>query len=311
MDLPDIRLLQAAIALAEELHFTRAGERLRIDQSMVSKRITALEAQLGIQLFERDHQRVEVTDAGRTFVEEARAAVAQIERAVFSARAVSNGTDEVLHIGRSAYTDPWLVSLVRAVRLPLHPGLRISWSSNYSHEVAREVMAGTLDLALTTGVPETPKLTFLKLADHPFYVAMSRTDSLVARREIRLSDTHKRNWVLFARQVSPHLYELLQHEAARAGVGSFELHHVMSADEAVPLILEHGGVAVLTRTGAWRIARDGITMRPLAEQSLRVVTHLAARADSKSRLVNEFVKATARKLENLRKPAQARLPLSA
>jgi len=311
MDLPDIRLLQAAIALAEELHFTRAGERLRIDQSMVSKRITALESQLGVQLFERDHQKVEVTAAGQKFVAEAQMAVAQIERAVFSAKAASTGTDEVLRIGRSAYTDPWLVSLVRSVRLPLHPALRIHWSSNYSHEIARDVMVGTLDLALTTGVPENSRLTFLKLADHPFYIAMSRTDTLAARREIQLSDMHNRNWVLFARPVSPHLYESLQHQAAKAGIGSFELHHVMSADEAVPLILEHSGLAFLTRAGAWRIARDGITIRPLAEQNLRVVTHLTARADNKSRLITEFVKATGRKLESVRKPVQARLPLSA
>ncbi len=52
-----------------------------------------------------------------------------------------------------------------------------------------------------------------------------------------------------------------------------------------------------------------ITMRPLAEEKLMLVTNLAVRADSNSRLVREFVKATAQKMEILRKPAQARLPL--
>ena len=100
-------------------------------------------------------------------------------------------------------------------------------------------------------------------------------------------------------------------EARKASVAASELHHVTGAEEAVPLILECGGLAFLTRTGAWRIARDGITMRPLAEENLKLVTNLAVRADTKSRLVKEFVKATARKLESLRKPAQARLSLSA
>jgi DNA-binding transcriptional LysR family regulator len=311
MVLPETRLLQAAIILAEELNFSRAAERLRIDQSTLSKRIFELENQLDVHLFERNRQRVELTDAGKRFVEEAQQAMAHVERAVFSARGAFSGADEVLHIGRSSGTDPWLVSMILAVHLPFHPGLRIQWSSNFSHEIAREVIGGTLDLALTTGLPENPKLTCLKIAENPLYIAMSQNDRLAAHREIKLTNMHNRNWVLFARHVSPHMYETLQREALKAGVGSSELHHITGADEAVPLILEHGGLAFLTKAGAWRIAWDGITIRPLAEEALRLVTSLTARADSKSRLVNDFVKATARKVESMRRPVQAQLQLSA
>jgi hypothetical protein len=234
-----------------------------------------------------------------------------IERAMVSARAASEGAGEVLNIGRSTYTDPWLAAVVRSVHLPLYPGLRINWSSRYSHELAHEVSIGTLDLAITTGVPETPALSFLRLAEHPFYIAMSRHDPLAARRELRFSDLHHRAWALFAKQVSPFMYDLVRHAAAKAEVSPLELHHVTGSEEAVPLILEHNGLAFLTRVGAWRIARDGITMRPLAEDNLTLVTNLAVRADSKSRVVREFVKATAQKLESLCRPAQARLPLIA
>jgi DNA-binding transcriptional LysR family regulator len=311
MVLPEIRLLQAAITLAEELNFSRAAERLRIDQSTLSKRIVELESQLDLHLFERNHQKVELTDAGKRFVEEARQAMAHVERAVVSARAVFGDADEILHIGRSAGTDPWLVSMILAVHLPFHPGLRIQWSSNFSHEIACDVITGTLDLALTTGLPENPKLTCLKMAEDPLYIAMSRSDCLATHKEVRLTNLHNRNWVLFSRHVSPYMYDTLQHEASKAGVGSSELHHVTGADEAVPLILDRGGLAFLTKTGAWRIAWEGITMRPLAEENLRLVTCLTARADSRSPLVNDFVKAAARKVESLRRPVQTQLPLSA
>ncbi len=92
MALPEIRLMQAAIALAEELIFSRAAERLHIGQSTLSKQIVELEAQLGFRLFERNHQNVDLTDAGRAFVEEAREAVFHAERAVISAKAVFNGS---------------------------------------------------------------------------------------------------------------------------------------------------------------------------------------------------------------------------
>lgn len=311
MVLPETRLLQAAIILAEELNFSRAAERLRIDQSTLSKRIVELEGQLDVHLFDRNHQKVELTDAGKRFVEEARQAMAHVERAMVSAKAVFGDADEILRIGRSSGTDPWLISMILAVHLPFHPGLRIQWSSNFSHEIAREVIVGTLDLALTTGLPENPQLTCLKMNEDPIYIAMSRSDRLATHREVRLRNMHNRNWVLFSRHVSPYMYDTLQHEASKAGVGSSELHHITVPDEAVPLILDRGGLAFLTKTGAWRIAWEGITIRPLAEENLRLVTCLTARADSKSPLVNDFVKAAARKVESLRRPVQTQLPLSA
>lgn len=311
MVLPEMRLVQSAIVLAEELNFSRAAVRLGVDQSALTKRILELESLLDVRLFERNHQMVELTEAGEKFVEHARQGVAHIEDAVTAAKAAPRGAENVLNVGRSAYTDPWLASVIRSIHLPLYPGVQINWSSSYSHEVAREVIAGTLDLALTTGVPEMHKLTCLKLAEHPFYLAMSSHDPLVACREVRLAALHNRIWVMFSRRVSPYMYDAIMGDARKAAVVASELHHVTSAEEAVPLILECGGLAFLTRIGAWRIAREGITMRPLAEENLKLVTNLAVRADTKSRLVKEFVKATARKLEALRKPEQPRLPLSA
>ena len=199
----EIRLLQTAIVLAEELNFSRAAERLRIDQSALSKRIIELESQLGFRLFERDHQRVELTEPGRKFVEEAREAVLHAERAVLSAKAAFNGAEDILNIGKSAYTDPYLVSMLLSIRLPLFPSLKIKLWSNFSHELAHEVIAGTLDLALITGVPDTPKLSSLRVADHPFYIAMCLSDPLAEYRELRLKDMHNRNWVLFSTARKP------------------------------------------------------------------------------------------------------------
>ena len=79
MALPEIRLLQAAIAVARELNFSRAAESLHIGQSTLSKQIYELESQLGFKLFERNHQTVDLTDAGRAFVEEAREALLHTE----------------------------------------------------------------------------------------------------------------------------------------------------------------------------------------------------------------------------------------
>jgi len=307
MALPEMRLLQAAIALAEELNFSRAADRLRFTQPALSKQIFELESQLGFRLFERNHQSVHLTDAGRAFVQEAREAVIHTERAIVLAKAAFNGADEVLNIGRSNSTDPFLITTLLSVRLPLYPGMRINFSSNFSNELARQVISGNLDLAIVTGVPDSPRLSPLLIAESVFYVAMAVSDELSCRRTVTLNQMSRRNWVLFARHMSPYLYDEIQNIACERDIRATDTHHVMAAEEAIELILENEALAVLTRDEAWRIARDGITIRPLSEERLHLATNLVARADTKSRLVAEFVRATSKKLNGMRNATQQRL----
>ena len=310
MVLPEIRLLQAAIVLAEELHFSRAADRLNMSQSTLSKQIFKLERGLGFQVFKHSHQVAELTDAGRVFIVEVREVVSHAERAVLLARAVLNGSNEILNIGKSSYTDPILVSTLLSIHLPLFPDMRIKLWSNYSNELARQVIAGTLDLAVITGVPDKPQLSVLNISDNPFYIAMPMNDELTVHREIHLEQMHNRNWMLFGKHVNAHLYDMIDSVSADRGAHPLDIHHFTSPEEASELIREHRGLAFLPRAAAWRIARDGITIRPLAETRLRLVTGLAVRADSKSRLVKEFVKAAGRKLDGIVQTAQRKLPLA-
>ena len=251
-----------------------------------------------------------MTDAGRAFVEEAREAVLHVERAVSAATAVFNGADEILNLGKSAYTDPFIVSTMLSIRLPLFPGMRTKLWSNYSNELARQVIAGDLDLALTTGVQETPKLSLLRIADNPFYVAMSADDRLAVQPEVDLQSMHDRDWIVLSRHANPYLYDMILFVASSKNSRPREIFQVMSPEEVPELILEHRALAFLPRSAAWRIALGGITMRPLSEEKLRLVTNLAMRSDTKSRLVNEFARAASRKIDSLKFKVQGQLPLT-
>jgi DNA-binding transcriptional LysR family regulator len=310
MALPEIRLLQAAIAVARDLNFSRAADRLHIGQSTLSKQVYELESQLGFRLFDRNHQTVEVTDPGRAFVQEAREAVLHTERAVTAATAVFNGADEILNLGKSAYTEPFLVTTLLSIRLPLFPGMRIKQWSNYSNELARQVISGDLDVAVTTGVPETPKLSLLRIADNPFYIVMSVSDPLAEHREILLEQMQNRNWILLSRHANSYLYDLILLAGSGKDVRPKDIFHVMSPEEVSELILEHEALAFLPRSAAWRISRDEITMRPLSEPQLRLVTNLAVRSDTRSRVVKEFVRAASRKMDSLGPKLQTRLPMN-
>jgi len=306
----DVRLMQAAVAVAEELNFSRAAIKLGITQSALTKQIQDLEERVGRELFRRNNQTVEVTEAGQAFVEDARRALLYAERAVHSARGRSESAEAVLRLGKSPYTDPFLVSTILSVRLPLYPQLKIALSSNFSPTLVHHVLSGALDVAVLTGAGETAGLSSLQIASSPLYVAFESRDPLSRLRELQLFNLHGRNWILFERHVNPPVYDRLQRASLADGAVPLDTQHVTSAEEAVPLITDRQGVAFMTRAGAWRISRDGITMRPLADPRLALTTYIAARAEDDSRVTSEFVRSAARKLSSLTQPTQERLPLA-
>ena len=129
-------------------------------------------------------------------------------------------------------------------------------------------------------------------------------------REVHLEYMHNRNWILLGQHANSYLHDMIQVVASDNKISPSEIHPFTSPDEASELIREYQGLAFLPRTAAWRIARDGITMRPLAEERLRLVTKLAMRNHNKSRLVDEFVRAAVRKLKSVGRTVQGKLPLT-
>jgi DNA-binding transcriptional LysR family regulator len=298
MNLPDFRLLQAAIALSEDLNFSRAAERLHVVQPTLSKQILELESQLGFRLFLRNSQSVEMTDACQQFVKEAREAVFHAERAVNLARASAQGAQSVINIGKSPYVDPYLISMLSTVTLPLFPDLQLNFSSMLAPELEQRLLVGKLDLAIITAPTETPKLLRTEVAKSTFYVAMSISDTLATQHNVTLKDLHQRDCILFERNVHPVVYDDIFALATKEHIQFRQVQHVMIAEEAAQMLHDGQRLAVLTRTGAWRISEHGITIRPLIDESLTLSTALAMRSDNRSRVLSEFTRAYVKRLSS-------------
>ena len=310
MKLPDIHLLQAAIMLAEVRNYSRAAKKLGIQQPTLTKRILELEHMIGMQLFLRSTQFVEPTDACRQLVEEAKQCVFHAERAVHVARLAEQGAQAVLHIGKSQYTDPYLISMVTSVSLPLFPNLQVALSSMSSAELEAEVLLRKLDLAIATGHFENPKITQLELMRTPYYIAFPEQSDLCGFKELSLAQLHQRTWVLSDRSVHPALYDSILRAADQEAVKPRSIHHVVTAEEAAhELYAGTSEAAFLTQADAWRVARNGITMRPLEHPRLTLSAKLIARSDDSSRLVSEFTRTFKRNLELPHQRSQLNLPL--
>jgi DNA-binding transcriptional LysR family regulator len=305
----DLRLLRAAVIVAEELNISRAARKLGISQPGLTKQIQELEERVGVGLFERDTQKVKLTEAGHEFIAEARKCLLHRDRAIEVARSVARGAEAVLHVGQSQYLDPFLSSAITTVRLPMYPSLHVRTVSGFSPELTHRVAHGDLDLAVVAEVGESKQLSAIPLANSPLYILLERRSELARNRALTLDQLGDIPWILFDHRVHPQLHEAILKRAATLGVKPGEQHHVTTAEQAAQLVHQIGGVAFLTRWGAWKVVVDGLTMRPLDEPDISIRTVIAAPGDA-SRLVGQFVRAVVKKVEGVTGSRQGKLPLA-
>lgn len=294
--LVEMRLQIAAITLAEELNFTRAADRLKISQPALSKQIAELENILGVPAFDRNQRKVELTEAGQVFVRGCKDSMALLEKAARLARATKEEALPVLTVGHSPYADPALVSLLLSTHLPLYPSLRLRLESMFALELTHSVLSAELDLALISEPTENPLLTLVPLFTDPLYIAMPADHPATAKNKVELCDFGNVGWMVFSRKSHPSIYDRVQDAARRASVSPVELHHYVGPHEAVQLITENFGVALMPKGIALQTESSRITVRPLVESSLLITTYLVLRADQASRLVNQYGRAFLKKV---------------
>jgi DNA-binding transcriptional LysR family regulator len=301
----EVRHLHAVIALGEQLHFTKAALRLNLTQSALSRQITEIEKQLRFRLFTRDNRRVvrvELTDAGQVFVAEARSSLLHMERAFHLARTAHDGADNVLTIGHSHEGDQAWVSDLLAVRLPLYPNLAIRLISQFSIELVRSVLAGELNLALVTAPPKDSQIEASPFVMTPLYAVLPEGHAAAEKEQLLLQDLARDEWILFTRRVHPIVHDAIMDAARREGITPKRGHDIITPQEAVHLVSEHVGVAILTTPTALGFRAEGVVLKPLSDASLCFQTCLIMRKDDDSRLTNEFARSFLRRYAAQRRP---------
>ena len=309
----DVRHLYSVVILAEELNFTRAAHRLHITQSALSRQITELEKQHGFQLFNRDRKRAaQLTDAGRTFVEEARSALLHADRAIHLARAAHNGYDHVLLVGHAPHADPAWISTLLAIRLPLFPKLKVRLITHFATELVRGVLANEIHMALVTAPPIDGKLTTVPYAETQLCAVLPEAHPAARKEQARIRDLSGDEWILFPRSVNTTIYEGICETATKEGIPTRQAHEIMTAQEAFYLVSEGAGVAILPKPSVIGLRASDLVVVPLLDTSLSFETALIMRRDDDSKLVNAFARMFLRKyVRKIGSGRQMELPLSA
>src|SRR5262245_54786206 len=183
----DLRHLRYVIAVAEELHFGRAAQRLHISQPPLSQQIRQIEEELGVKLFYRTKRSVKLTAAGETFVAEAYSILRHVENAAKATTRAGRGEIGTLMVGTVTSTDSGfykiLVQLLRrfAARYPdIHLGLRTLSVAQQVHDLKED----RLTVGFVTLPVSDPELSVKKVHVEPLVVALPEKHPLTAQRQI-------------------------------------------------------------------------------------------------------------------------------
>ena len=178
MDLPvELRQLRYFVAVAEELHFGRAAERLHMSQSPLSRAIRDLERELGLVLFVRTTRRVELTPAGTALLERARRALAEIDAAVDEARRAAEPDGSVLSVGYTPFTRLQATRIAEELKRQ-HPGLELRLEEDVTPELLRQVAGHELAAAAVMETPAAARRHGVRidaLRDEPLLAALPAT----------------------------------------------------------------------------------------------------------------------------------------
>jgi DNA-binding transcriptional LysR family regulator len=212
----ELRQVRYFLAVAEELHFGRAAERLRIVQPTVSQQVRRLERELGLPLFDRTTRTVTLTAAGQAFLPRARA-IAAAEDAALEAMAEFRADDlATLRVGTSAGLGTRLERLL-ADLAERAPEINVELHSGPPALRLRRVRDGELDAAFVRGVAESPGLDLIPVWRDELVVALPASHPLAAHERVAIAELAAIPLRIAPRPANPSLVDLITHACRAAG----------------------------------------------------------------------------------------------
>ena len=292
----ELRHLRYFVAVAEEGHITRAAERLGIQQPPLSHQIRALERELGAQLFHRMPRGVALTEAGRAFLEDARAALARVDQAVEAARRAARGEQGRLRLSvpPTAPFHPFVPKVIRAFR-DAYPMVSLVMEESLRTETLERLRGGQVDIAFLRASIAAPEgLVVHPLLEEAMVAALPSGHPLARagrgrRAAIPLQALAGETFVAYARDQGPALYEAMVAACLEAGFSPRLGQEAPRITTALSLVATGFGVT-LVPASMRRMALEGVTYRDLAGATqAKAFLSLAARRDDMSAAVRHFM----------------------
>jgi DNA-binding transcriptional LysR family regulator len=295
----ELRHLRYFVAVAEEGHITRAAERLGIQQPPLSQQIKAIESELGVQIFRRKARGVELTDAGKTFLEDARATLSQLDRAFEATKRTARGEQGRLCVGVTS-TAPFHPLVPRAIRAfrEACPMVSVTVEECLSNELIERLEGERMDVAfIRTSLSGREGLVVNPLVKEPMVVALPSVHMLAqGKRDAPLPFRRLANetFILYG-PPGTGMYDATIAACQAAGfnpkVGNLGASTQQAPRIASTLSLVAAGLGIsCVPSSVQRMNMDGVVYRSLKGPAQpRALLSLASRRNDPSAVVRQFV----------------------
>jgi DNA-binding transcriptional LysR family regulator len=253
----ELRHLRYFVAVAEELHFGHAAERLGISQPPLSEQIRALEAALGETLFERSRRRVTLTSSGRVLYAEATRLLAHAERVRDVMKSVRDGQAGQLFLGCAPTALIGVLPLILGAGGDGEPGLDVRVTEAHTNDIIAALLDGRLDAGLVWEERAPPPLLIRPLERIRFIVALHPRHPLASRGSVSLEALANEPLVMPPRDVTPHQFDRIHAAFRTAGLTPRIGQHARSISAQLGFVASGLGYA-LVASYATRLAMPGV-----------------------------------------------------
>lgn len=257
-----LRELECFLAVAEELSFTRAAERIRLAQPPLSRHVKNLEEKLGVVLFERSRRQVSLTPAGRAFLDNAGDILIQLRQAGEAAKRAAQGETDRLAVGFvSAVLSPELVDVFAAFRRTC-PEVRLHLRDLLPSQQIAALAGGELDIAFVGVEPEKAPagLCFRSWREEALHAFVPPDHALAGRAELTLEDLAEEAFVLISAEAAPSFASHLHRLCAASGYRPRVVQEASRAQAVAAMTVAGAGVSILPAS-LHGITGNGIPLR--------------------------------------------------
>lgn len=293
----ELRHLRYFVAVAEELHFSRAAARLSMAQPPLSQQIQQLEAELGVRLFVRAPRRVALTHAGSVFLEAARDILERTERAAEAARRADRGETGTLRVGFAGSAAFDVMPLAVRTYRERYPGVEVLLREMNTLEQVEALLGEHLDVGILWMPVSGPGLRTAVVRREPFIVALPEGHPLAAREQIAPAALAGEPFILLPRHWQSGFYDAV---IAYCHAQGFSPRVVQEATEIHTIVgLVTAGLGVSLVPASVRDLRgNGVAFRPLEGDPPLAEMAVVWRRDDPSPVVRGFLAAAHALIDN-------------